>query len=201
MSNLGVQAPRRGPGLALLVLAIPVIMFVAIAAVLIVLKVAHSPARWTAVNKTCPVLDASTAAALGMVATPLPDDNVRGARDTSELRNCFYSPGDGSHHDLQVSVSLYQGSILRSSHAEAVAALDEYPPSGFRPLGQQDDNHRFGDRGPGSSRLVLINLVDNAEVRVQLYNRDKLGTATDAATENLRAPMQAVADQAIANLG
>jgi hypothetical protein len=202
MSSSGIQAPRRRTGLVLLILAIPAVVIVGVAATLISVRAAHSSARWNAVNKTCPTLDRATAAALGMAPAPLPDDNSRGAHDTSELRNCFYSPVDYTNNAMQITVSLYKGGILHSSHGEAVAALNDDPPAGFRSLGNQNgDAQRFGDRGAGSGRLVLINVIDNAQIRVQLYNREKLANATDDTKEALRAPLQAVADQAVENLG
>ena len=192
---------RGRTGLVLFLFAIPVILIIAVVAVLVGLHSVHSDGRWTAVTKACPTLDGAAAGALGMAPAPLADDNSRGAHDTTELRNCFYRPGGDTNNALQVTVSLYQGGILHDSHAEAVAAAADNPPAGFRPLGATSDDHRFGDRGPGSGRLVLISIVDNAQVRVQLYNRDKLANASDAETEALRAPMQSIADQAITNLG
>jgi len=161
----------------------------------------HDDGRWTAVNKSCPTLDSGVATALGMAPAPLADDSSRGAHDTSELRNCFYSPGGDTNDALQVTVSLHQGGVLKNSHDAAVAAADDNPPSGFRPLGANSSGNRFGDRGAGSGRLVLISVVDNAQVRVQIYNREKLADASDADSAALRAPMQTVADQAVKNLG
>jgi len=188
----------RRTGSVLLFFALPVIVIFVAVAVLIGLDGARSDGRWSAVTKACPTLDTATAAALGMIPAPLPDDQSRGGHDHTDLRNCFYSPGGDTNDALQVTVSLHHGGLRHGSHAEAVAAADDNPPAGFRPLGPVSDEQRFGDRGPGSSRLVLISIVDNAQVRVQLYSRAKLDSAEP---ETLRAPMLAVAGQAVDNLG
>jgi hypothetical protein len=146
-------------------------------------------------------LDAAVAGPLGMAAAPLPDDNARGKLDNTTVRHCYYNPGDDTNNSLQVIVRLYQGGILHDSHGEALAAVRENPPTNFHPIGPQTgDGTRFGDRGTAAT-LTLITVPDNAVITVQLYHRDKLGNATEQQLLALRAPLQAVADQARANLG
>jgi hypothetical protein len=187
---------RGRTGVVLLLIAVPVVLVAAIVAVLMGLDAVHQDGRWSAVNRSCPTLDGGIAATLGMAPQPLADDGSRGAHDTAELRNCFYAGGRDSNDALQVTVSLHRGGVLETSHEAAVAAVDDNPPAGFRALGGKAPDHRFGDRGPGSGRLVLITVVDNAQVRVQLDDRALTGDP-----EALRAPLQKVADQAIGNLG
>jgi hypothetical protein len=198
---LPASAPRRRTGLILTLVLVPVILLVAVVVVVISLQAAHSEARWTAVNRNCPTLDASVADTLGMAAAPLADDSSRGALDNSKVRHCYYSPGDDTNTGLQVIVRLYEGGLRHDSHGEALAAVKENPPTNFHPIGPQSgDGSLFGDRGTAAT-LTLITIPDNAVITLQLYDRDKLGDATEAQALALRAPLQTVADQALANLG
>jgi hypothetical protein len=201
MSYPGIQEPRRRTGLILALVAIPVVLLVAVVAVVIGLQAAHAKARWTAVNHTCPGLDANVAATLAMAVAPLPDDDARGALDDITVRHCYYSPGNDTNTSLQVIVRLYRGGVLHDAHNEALAAVRENPPPNFRPIGPQTGTGaRFGDRGTAAT-LTLTTVVGNAVITVQLYDRDKLANAADAQALALRIPLQAAADQAIANMG
>lgn len=193
MSTVGERESRRRLVRLLIGLASPVILIVAVAGVVVWLKAHNETVRWSAVSQSCPKLTGEAAAVLLVDAEPMPGGN---GLDPLTLHDCQYS----DEGDLMVSVILHKGSAMRSSHGAAVRAFKDNPPVTFRPIGSQDgDGWHFGDAGAQSDQLILISVVDNAEVRVLFHHQGLLAEATDVT--RFRAPLQAVADQAITNLG
>jgi hypothetical protein len=190
MSTAGVRESRHRLLWLVLTLASPVFLILAAAAVVFGLKAAHDDAHWTVASRSCPALAGETAAVLIVNAVAIPDGVEVGGL---EQQDCLYADGDV---DLHVLVHLHRGDVLHSSHGSAVRAFDDNPPVGFRPIGPQGvDGRHFGNSGPGPDQLLLISVVDNAEVRVVYGHPDLVDVAA------VRAPLQAVAEQAIANLG
>jgi hypothetical protein len=193
VSATGVRESRRRLVRLLVVLASPVFILLGVAAVVFGLTTVHDDARWTAVPEDCPTLGGEAAVLLVDLVPPTGDVRAGGL----ESQDCHYP---GTLADLGVSVRLHRGGLLHGSHGTAIGAVGDNPPADFRPLGPPDgDGRQFGSSGPGADRLVLISVVDNAEVRVQYDHPGLAAAVVDVAL--FRVPLQAVADRAIANLG
>lgn len=186
------SAERRRNRMSMVAVAVPAVLFLVFVIGLFGLHHRNTQVRWTAVGHTCPSLDPMVATLLRLKPGPLPpgdDDEV-----SADRSRCRYAGVDdetsGTRPELTVTVIVYAGEITHSGHDLARQSVTDYPPRGFRALGPQPEDGRFGLHG-GALDLQLVE--DNAAVRVAYVS-----TGAGAV---LRAPLQAVANQAIAGLG
>ncbi|MBO3736941.1 hypothetical protein [Actinoplanes flavus] len=187
----------RGLPLAIIVIsAIPLIVICGGFGVWLVLPVLQGGERWTSANQTCPVLDTTIAARLGVVAQA---DEQPTSGVTRKSRCSYRAAGDDlDAAGLRVVVTTHRAGRLQNAHEQALDVIEKQEVF-FTPIGAQREDQIFGEETVSVQTVLMVSVIDNASIEIDYrFSTDQISGEGKTA---LRDPLQSVTDQAVANLG
>lgn len=169
-------------------------VFVAAFVVLIVVDSTRPSPRWSKLGGRCPSLPATFAAGTG--GEPVPGSRFLGSHDPNQY-SCLWLLGTGI--GLQADVARYEGGLVKNSDEVARQAVADEYFTGFRAVGPQTAQARFGDLGTDDHhRWLLMTAVDNVTITVQFTPTD---VARPWSATQGRTMEQTIADAMVKALG